>query len=216
MTTGAGPERRDEVRRVADALRLVIGRFAGTTAPREVFEGVVDDLGAIAERLGRYEQAPLYFDGYGEAAIAGDGDGSFDHSPIMGLSNPLAPPIRFDASTKDRIIGHVTFGAAYEGPPGCVHGGFIAAAFDEVLGLAQSLGGTPGMTGRLTIHYRSPTPLHTELRMEGDLVRVDGRKTICSGRILAGDVLCAEAEGLFIALSPETKARLGLADRAWE
>ena len=31
------------------------------------------------------------------------------------------------------------FGAAYEGPPGSVHGGIIAAAFDEVLGMTQSL-----------------------------------------------------------------------------
>ena len=38
-------------------------------------------------------------------------------------------------------------GPAYEGPPGCVHGGFIAAAFDEVLGSTQSLSGSPGMTG---------------------------------------------------------------------
>jgi hypothetical protein len=44
----------------------------------------------------------------------------------------------------------VTFGSAYEGPPGCVHGGYVAAAFDEMLGFVQSLGGNPGMTARLT------------------------------------------------------------------
>ena len=54
------------------------------------------------------------------------------------------------------MVGTATFGAAYEGPPGCVHGGFVAAAFDEVLGSTQSLSGEPGMTGRLTVNYRSP------------------------------------------------------------
>ena len=69
---------------------------------------------------------------------------------------------------------------------------------DELLGLTQSLSGQHGMTGRLTVHYRSPTPLHTELRLEGTLDRSVGRKTLCTGRLYTGEVLCAEAEGLFI------------------
>src|SRR5947209_2294161 len=74
----------------------------------------------------------------------------------------------------------------------------LAAAFDEVLGMAQSLGGQPGMTGTLTIRYRRPTPLHTDLRFEATLDRTEGRKLFTSGRLHAGDTLCAEAEGLFI------------------
>jgi acyl-coenzyme A thioesterase PaaI-like protein len=81
-----------------------------------------------------------------------------------------------------------------------VHGGFVAAAFDEVLGSTQSLSGAPGMTGRLTVHYRSPTPLHTELRFEGRLESVSGRKILTKGTLWAGDVLCAEAEALFISI----------------
>ncbi len=42
-----------------------------------------------------------------------------------------------------RIVGSVTFTAAYEGPPGCVHGGYVAAAFDELLGVTQSLAAAP-------------------------------------------------------------------------
>jgi acyl-coenzyme A thioesterase PaaI-like protein len=94
----------------------------------------------------------------------------------------------------------VTFGSAYEGPPGSLHGGFVAATFDEVLGFVQSLGGNPGMTGTLTIRYRRPTPLHTELIIEGELVRIRGRKIFTEGRILADGVVTAEAEGLFISI----------------
>jgi hypothetical protein len=50
------------------------------------------------------------------------------------------------------------------------------------------------------VHYRSPTPLHTELRFEGVLDKVSGRKIHTSGRLWAGDVLCADAEGLFITI----------------
>jgi acyl-coenzyme A thioesterase PaaI-like protein len=96
------------------------------------------------------------------------------------------------------VVARATFGSAYEGPPGAVHGGMVAAAFDEVLGMAQSLGGQPGMTGTLSIRYRKPTPLHRDLRFEGTLDRVDGRKLFTSGRCYDGDTLTAEAEGLFI------------------
>jgi len=195
------PERRVEVRRVAASLRAVIERFVATTAPLEVFHGVADELEAIAERLGEYPQEHLFV-GFAEAANAGDSLGPFDHSPFMGLSNPLAPPMTLEMHG-DHVAGTVMCGSAYEGPPGHVHGGFVAAMFDELLGLAQSISGQHGMTGRLTVHYRSPTPLHTELHLRGELERVSGRKVTCHGTLHAGDVLCAEAEGLFISVDFE-------------
>ena len=190
------PERRAEIRRVAAALRAVIERFVATTAPLEVFHGVADDLEAVAARLGEYPQGHLFV-GFAEAANVGPGDAMIDNSPLMGLSNPLAPPMDISIVGQE-VEGTVTCGSAYEGPPGHVHGGFIAAMFDDLLGLAQGLSGHHGMTGRLTIHYRSPTPLHTELTLRGWLERADGRKIVCKGTMHDGDTLCAEAEGLFI------------------
>lgn len=77
----------------------------------------------------------------GEGSLAHYQEHMFiDHSPLVGPLNPLAPPIVISADGT-KVTGVVTFGAAYEGPPGCVHGGFIAAAFDEVLGLAQGMWG---------------------------------------------------------------------------
>jgi acyl-coenzyme A thioesterase PaaI-like protein len=196
LPTDETPERRAEIRRVAAALRAVIERFVATTAPLEVFHGVADDLEAVAARLGEYPQGHLFI-GFAEAANAGPGDAMIDNSPLMGLSNPLAPPMDISIVGSE-VAGTVTCGSAYEGPPGHVHGGFIAAMFDDLLGLAQGLSGHHGMTGRLTVHYRSPTPLHTELTLRGWLERADGRKIVCKGTMFAGDTLCAEAEGLFI------------------
>jgi acyl-CoA thioesterase FadM len=65
------------------------------------------------------------------------------------------------------------------------------------------------MPGRLTIHYRSPTPLNTDLHLKARLESVSGRKILCKGTLHAGDRLCAEAEGLFIAVDP--KKLIGLA-----
>jgi acyl-coenzyme A thioesterase PaaI-like protein len=126
---------------------------------------------------------------------------------LIGPLNPLAPPMRLDA-VDETVVGTVTFGDAYEGPPGCVHGGFIAAAFDEVLGMTQSRAGAPGMTAQLDVTYRSPTPLHHELRFDGRIDRVDGRKIYTSATLHAGDRLCATATGLFISMKPEVFQRL--------
>jgi acyl-coenzyme A thioesterase PaaI-like protein len=201
--------RRAELIRLSAGLRGVLHRMVQTSAPVELIAAAADQVEAVAALLAEHHSASMY-EGFAESANAGEPLGFFDHSPMLGRANPLAPPIELWLED-GRMLGRATFGAAYEGPPGCVHGGFIAAAFDEVLGSTQSLSGAPGMTGRLTVHYRSPTPLHVELRFEGTLESVTGRKILTTGRLWAGDVLCAEAEGLFISIDfskfAELKAR---------
>lgn len=200
--TGAGVE--DEVaaaREVGQALRRVIDRLTATSAPPEVLREAVARLAPIEDLLKPYHSVRNY-SGSSEGSGLGHDRAFFDWSPLLGLANPLAPPVR--VSVEDgRIVGRVRFGIAYEGPPGCVHGGFIAAAFDEVLGLTQSLSGKVGMTGTLTVKYRRPTPLHADLRLEGTVDSVNGRKVFTSGRLFAGEVMTAEATGLFISIRPE-------------
>jgi acyl-coenzyme A thioesterase PaaI-like protein len=189
--------RRLEMRRLAEAGRVVIERLATTDAPHEVIERAAAMLEAVARELEGPGKVRSY-EGFAESANAGgDPHAHFDHSPIIGLANSIAPPLHIERHP-DKVIARVVFGSAYEGPPGSVHGGWVAAAFDELLGMAQSLGGSPGMTGTLTVKYRKPTPLHRELRFEGMLDRVDGRKTFTSGKCFDGDTMTAEAEGLFI------------------
>jgi acyl-coenzyme A thioesterase PaaI-like protein len=94
------------------------------------------------------------------------------------------------------IEGDVTFGPAYEGPPGHVHGGYVCAMFDELLGFAQLSG---GFTGTLTIVFRRPTPLNRRLLLRAWVDRVEGRKRFIRGTAHAGDALLTEAEGIFIA-----------------
>lgn len=193
--------RRVELIRLSAAVRSIIHQLVSTDAPTEVVTAVAEQVEGALDVLRGHPRTSSY-EGFAESANAGQVGNPyafFDHSPMLGRANPLAPPIEL-LMEDDVVLGLATFGAAYEGPPGCVHGGYIAAAFDEVLGSAQSLSGAPGMTGRLTIHYRSPTPLLTELRFEGRLDSVSGRKVLTKGHLYAGDVLCAEAEGLFISM----------------
>ena len=198
--------RRLEMRRLGDATRRVIARLVATKATEDELRNAADALEAIAATLERYPQGRLY-EGFAESANAGNPHAFFDHSPVMGLANPLAPPLRLEVRD-DKVHGTVHFGAAYEGPPGAVHGGYVACAFDEVLGLTQSIGGSPGMTGTLTIRYRRPTPLHTDLRFEGVIDRREGRKIFTKGWLWAGDDLTAEAEGIFISVDMSKVAEL--------
>lgn len=184
-------------RRVGTAMRQLIERLVATEAPAESIEAAADQIEQVAATLAGYPRGRI-FEGFAESSTSGDPAAFFDNSPILGLANPLAPPVL--PKVEDGIvIGDVTWGSAYEGPPGCVHGGYVAAAFDEVLGLAQSLGGMPGMTGTLTIRYRRPTPLHVAMRFEGYLDRVDGRKIFCTGKLFdPHGELTAEADAVFI------------------
>ncbi|MGH9302431.1 MAG: PaaI family thioesterase, partial [Acidimicrobiales bacterium] len=152
---------RAELHRLGEATRSVIEHLVAIRAPVEDLARAADLLEDVAAKLADYPQGRLY-EGFAESANAGAAAGLFDHSPMLGLANPLAPPIRVDL-VDDVVVGKVHFGSAYEGPPGCVHGGFLAAAFDEVLGMTQSMSGRPGMTGTLSIRYRRPTPLHHDL-----------------------------------------------------
>ena len=191
------PERL-ELRRLAAAMRDVIEHLVATKAPQDVIARAAEQLEAVAASLAGHPRG-LLMEGFAESANAGDPHAHFDHSPIIGKANPLAPPL--DLRTEnDRIVGSAVFGSAYEGPPGAIHGGYVAAAFDELLGMAQSLGGKPGMTGTLTVRYRRPHPLHTRIDFEAELVRVEGRKIFTAGRSYADGELRAEAEGIFISV----------------
>ena len=191
----------EQKRRLADAMRLVIERLVASNAPEDELRRAAEQLERYAEHLQTHPRL-RHFQGFAESANAGDVGAFFDQSPLIGLANPLAPPIRLAKTGERSAEGRVVFGSAYEGPPGCVHGGFVAAAFDELLGFTQSLGGSPGFTGTLVVRYRMPTPLHTELRFEGTIDRVEGRKTFASGRVFAGERLCAESEAIFVSARP--------------
>jgi acyl-coenzyme A thioesterase PaaI-like protein len=192
--------RRRALRNLADATRRLVDRLVATDAPDDVVIAATAEVDAAAERFAGYHQGSLY--GFSEMANAGKReDPLYDHSPLIGIANPLAPPMTI-AEEDGVIVAEVVFGQAYEGPPGCVHGGYVAAAFDELLGATQSLSGAPGMTGTLSIRYESPTPLHQVLRFEGRLVGVERRKIFTEGTCYAGDRVTATAQGLFISMQP--------------
>ena len=120
-----------------------------------------------------------------------------ERSPVSGRSNPVASPLQITYG-RDITVGEAVYTEAHEGPPGGVHGGLVAATFDELLGVAQVASGAAGFTARLEVTFRSITPLHTPIRYEAWVDSRTDRKVTVRARSLAGDTLLAEATGLFI------------------
>lgn len=191
---------------LAEGVRSILQHSSTSTAADDVFAQAALLVSQAVELLENGPHGRPY-DGSSEGAVGGVHHGFLSHSPVTGPLNALASRVHLETSERE-VAATVTYGDAYEGPPGCLHGGFIAAIFDEVLGLAQALSGAPGMTGRLVVTYRSPTPLNTDLRVVGRLDTVEGRKILTSGEIRDGDRLCAEAIGTFISVRPGTFSSL--------
>ncbi|MBM68416.1 MAG: thioesterase [Haliea sp.] len=184
-------------RRAAEALRALTETLVTSDADTE-------GLNALAQRLER-ESAALGAQPrlYGLEAFIADGKhgghGEVNHelNALGGWSNPLSPALNMWLKGRE-AFGTVRCGYAYEGPPGFIHGGFIAAIFDQFLGMAQLAGNNPGMTGTLTVRYHRPTPLNTDLSLRATLQGSTGRKTVVTGEMLMAGEVTASCEGLFI------------------
>lgn len=189
--------------RLADTLRTLLVQSFLSHAPAEAIDELNERLAVAVTDLSSASHVP---------GVAASDSHFSDRSPIYGAMNPLSMPMKMGVENTRGEFGSVTgeavFNELYEGPPGHCHGGFIAAAFDEVLGMAQSLTGRPGMTGKLNITYRSPTPLNVPIHFVGWVEKVDGRKIFTKGTAHNGETLCAESEGLFLSMPAELMDRL--------
>ena len=192
------------VRSLVDTM-LRIGDSPGELdQARSQLDRITERLGAAAQRsdslrLGREgepeDARPYFIDGV-----------------MLPPYHPLAAD--FEICTEDAVTtGSVRFGVVFEGPPGCVHGGHVAGFFDQILGYHNLALGLPAMTASLRVDYRRPTPLFTRLRFEVRIREEKGRKIFVLGALRDGDVVFAEAEGLFILPSAGITRDLGWSAR---
>ena len=152
-------------------------------------------------------------EGWSTVSVAGDSSGLpwreddltsvMPYSPISGKRNSIAPPIKLWRDGEE-VKGEVVFSPTYAGPPDAVHGGIIAAVFDEILAMANVVSGRAGFTGTLTIKYHNKTPLNAPIELWGMNVRQDGRKQVSRGEMRVNGQVTASAEGLFICAPPES------------
>ena len=164
----------------------------------------LDDLVADAAALAGKAAGQPSLQGLGGLALVGGDDSALlERSPFSGRSNPLAAPMHLHADG-ELTRGWAVWTEPYEGPPNTLHGGFVAAAFDDLMGFAQAASGTAGYTGTLMVRMHRPTPLLERIDYEAGVDRVEGRKIYVWGTAKLGDVLLAESQILFIEPRPES------------
>jgi hypothetical protein len=173
---------------MVDALRRLQDDLTAATPPHRVMARVTRGLHELSAHL-----RPFHVEEAQQVA------GRLVDVP--GRGQALVPVVHFDDAT--RATGRVTFGRYYLGENGAVHGGVIALLFDELMGrLATASGGIPSRTAYLHVNYRRITPAGRELRVKCQVERREGRKFYIVGVLLHGDTICADFEGLFLALLP--------------
>jgi acyl-coenzyme A thioesterase PaaI-like protein len=205
--------RGDSPAALADAVRRLIGLCTATMAPEEVTIAAARRVEAIADELARHVPDPLpsstvlHHAGVDETDLGA----RMPFDVVVGKQNPLAPPlsVRFEPP---RALLTGTFGRAYEGPPGCVHGGALASAFDLVLAAANVMIGVPGPTARLEITYRRPTALNVLCEFESRVEQHDERRVRAVGQLTQRGRVTVEATGDFVLLDRDGIARM--AERA--
>ncbi|MDF2824625.1 MAG: thioesterase superfamily protein [Mycobacterium sp.] len=176
-----------------DAVRDLLDATIRTEVGDDIIREAQATIEAVTARL-RTQQ----IDGAYGVRFSAEGRSRSWGNPVVGLRNPIAPPLIITRDAQDRCTADFELGAAYEGPPGHVHGGMSALVLDHILGEAASGGLTkPNFTGTISCRYVRATPLG-RLRAEAYVERVDGVKTYARGFIADADGPCVEAEGVFI------------------
>ena len=217
MAEGDREVRRAAVGELGDALRELVDAAVLTELPLEEL--------AAAAAAARELAGTLRREARGLREIAGVDDpevGERWYNPVYGPGNPLAPPLTVHVSAEGQVRGTVTLGKPYEGPPGLVHGGFVATLLDHALARAARSAGHGGLTASLTVTYRRPVPLGVPLVLEGRLESVEGRRATAHARLMAEDdpaTTLAEAEAVLVALRADRAAEVfaptGRAVGAW-
>lgn len=192
---------------LADAVRALADASLRTTVPADVVAEVTQQVQLLADRL-----AAEQIDGSFGVSLTASGTVRGHGNAVVGLRNPAAVPLRVEKSAEGRAWAGFTLGALHEGPPGMCHGGVAALLLDQLLGEAAAAGGSPGMTGTLTLRYVQNTPLG-ECSAEAWIERTEGIKTIVRGVLRRADgETTVEAEGIFI-LPRWARAALAESDR---
>jgi hypothetical protein len=177
---------------LAESVRHLIDAAIRTEVDADEVAAVRAEIDAATARL-RAKQ----IDGAFGLRYTTGGDRMAWGNPVVGIRNPIAPPLVINRDETGGAYTDFYMGAPYEGPPGHVHGGISALVLDHVLGETASDGILPRFTGTITLRYLRTTKLG-RLHAEAHIDRTEGVKTYVVGHLADEDGVTVEAEGVFI------------------
>lgn len=198
----------DASRELADALRAMTRALLDHEVDAEAARAALADLGRARNHL-TGPARPRWYEGKTSHAFTASAKEApttasiFDTlSPVRGRLNAVAPPLTMQMAERDDgsryVLGHARLSRVYEGPPRGVHGGWVAALFDEMLGATMALTPPPGVTAKLSVDYRHLTPIDEDLRLEAWITGERDRRIQAEATCHAGSTLTATAQALFV------------------
>lgn len=131
---------------------------------------------------------------------------------LCGRQNPVGLKLEFYEDAEAGLVRtEFSVPEEYQGYPGVVHGGIVAAILDETAGRAVMLRGSDEnlmATLKLTVRYRRPTPVCTPLTAIGWVEKMSGVGAQVAGEIRLPDgTVTAECEAVLGAVPEEFRAR---------
>jgi acyl-coenzyme A thioesterase PaaI-like protein len=141
-----------------------------------------------------------------------------DYCFVCGRKNPRGLHMTFYDDGVAEVSAEYVVPEAYQGYPGIVHGGIVAAILDEVVGRVAMISDPNHfmMSVTLEVRYRHPVPTAAALQVVGRLERLRGRRGKARGMIVLADGrVAAEAEMLLADLPAERLAGADLHTLGW-
>ncbi|MBN1888720.1 MAG: PaaI family thioesterase [Thermoflexales bacterium] len=127
---------------------------------------------------------------------------------ICGRQNPAGLKLNiYSDRERGEVRSEVVISDNYQGYPGVVHGGIVAAMLDEVAGRSMLLEGDEDnlmVTLKLEVRYRRPTPTDTPLLVVGSLVQPGERRARAHGEIRLPDGTVSAEADVLLARPPQS------------
>jgi acyl-coenzyme A thioesterase PaaI-like protein len=183
--------------RLASATRALNEKLVSSDITPELAAELTEKIEDLTTEVSQAEQV----DGLVDMAKRGE-RGTIDDVmgelvSVGGRSHPCSPELLWQEAS-NRITGTVRFSQTFEGPPGHVHGGWVAGVLDHIMGMTHVRTGHPGMTGGLFVRNLKPTPLNQVIDVSAEATELDDKRTEVKATMSYGDTTTATAEAIFV------------------
>lgn len=141
------------------------------------------------------------------------------HCFVCGLSNPFGLHLRFYNTGLGEVSAEVTLPEQFEGYPGVVHGGIVAAMLDEAAGRSHMMGEDARFmyTARLEVRYRKNVPVGKPIRLVGKAGTSKRRTAVATSAVYDEESnLLAEAEALLVDIPQDVLDEANVEELGWK
>ena len=188
--------------RLASATRALNEKLVSTDIDPELAAALIEKIEGLAAELSQAQQVTGLVDMAKRGQRGTIDDVMGELVSVGGRSHPCSPELRWQEAS-NRITGTVKFSQAFEGPPGHVHGGWVAGVLDHLMGMTHVRTGHPGMTGGLSVRYLKPTPLNQRIGVSAQATELDDKRTEVKAEMRFGETTTAKAEAIFVRVDRE-------------